>query len=77
MSLYNTISTNKKLDIIAEVIIMKENKISNGQRCKSSPLIINIEDLPDDLSQLSDDTIIVINEHDNLQDDAFWDSIET
>ena len=40
-------------------------------------LKINLEDIPDDMSQLSDDTEIVVNDHDDLQDDSFWEDGES
>lgn len=43
---------------------------------KRKPLEINLRDLPDDLSQLPEDTIIIFHDDDPMQDDAFWDEFE-
>lgn len=37
---------------------------------------INIEDIPEDLTELGDNIEIVINDHDPMQDDAFWKGVE-
>ena len=39
-------------------------------------LKINIEDVPDDLSQLPEDGEIIIDDYDPMQDDSFWDELE-
>ena len=43
---------------------------------KKKSLKINIEDVPDDLSQLPEDTIIIFHDDDPMQDNAFWDEFE-
>lgn len=41
------------------------------------PLKISIEDLPEDISSMPEDAEIVINDHDDIMDDEFWDDIDT
>ena len=39
-------------------------------------LKISIADVPDDLSQLPEDGEIIIDDHDPMLDDSFWDEFE-
>lgn len=34
---------------------------------------IKLEELPDDISKLPEDTIVVIDDYDDMADDDFWD----
>lgn len=34
---------------------------------------IKVEDLPEDLKGIPDDAEIVLNDHDPMEDDEFWD----
>lgn len=40
---------------------------------EKNPLKIRIEDLPEDVSNLPDDTIVIIDDHDEMAEDDFWD----
>ena len=45
---------------------------------EKNSLKINLEDVPDDLSKLPDneDGEIILNDHDPMMDDSFWDDVE-
>jgi ATP/maltotriose-dependent transcriptional regulator MalT len=40
---------------------------------EKNTLKIKLEELLDDISELSEDTIVVIDDYDEMADDDFWD----
>lgn len=42
---------------------------------EKKPLRVNIEDVPEDLSLLPENAIIVVDDYDELADDEYWEEV--
>ncbi len=40
---------------------------------EKNPLEINIEDLPEDISTLPKDAVIILDDYDEMAEDSFWE----
>ena len=44
-----------------------------GLNMEKKPLEINIEDLPEDISTLPQDAVIILDDYDEMSEDSFWE----